>query len=333
MAATAPNSALADELDDFARRESSVGAWTGAAWALVEASQLSSNRRQREHRLLLAVDAVISAGDLFQAESFARDVEAITRGPLRDATMGYLAVLRGRAAEAANLLHAAWEQCDPVQQTDIAAVIAQRLALHEVGQLRGPEVVTWARRAVELSGPDDPVRVEAEALLGLGLGWQGQMSEGVAAYESVLARLAAAGDGPSAERVQMAHGWLRLVADDVEGARSALAVIAPAALRSGSVRIAVWSYMWLARAGFVAGAWDEAAADAERAVSLLDESGHEWLRPLARLTAVLVPAARGEWTAAEEHARLGRARPGDYGLMVVAAGLGAGAPGDGSWRP
>ena len=82
--------------------------------------------------------------------------------------------------------------------------------------------------------------------------------------------------------------------------------------------------MWLARAGFALGAWDEAAADAERAVSLLEESGHVWLRPLARFAAATVPAARGEWAAAEEHARAAVARPGDYELMVVAAGLGAG---------
>ena len=58
------------------------------------------------------------------------------------------------------------------------------------------------------------------------------------------------------------------------GARASLAMTAPAALRAGSVRIAVWSFSWLAYAEFVVGAWDEAAADAERAVSLLDESGH-----------------------------------------------------------
>jgi len=56
-------------------------------------------------------------------------------------------------------------------------------------------------------------------------------------------------------------------------------------------------------------------------VALLEESGQEWLRPLARYAAVLVPAARGEWEAAEEHARAAAARSGDYELMVVAAGL------------
>jgi DNA-binding CsgD family transcriptional regulator len=53
----------------------------------------------------------------------------------------------------------------------------------------------------------------------------------------------------------------------------------------------------------------------------LEESGHEWLRPLARCVAVLVPAARGEWVAAQEHAVAAVARSGDYELMVVAGGL------------
>ena len=56
--------------------------------------------------------------------------------------------------------------------------------------------------------------------------------------------------GPPLERVHMARGWLRLVADDVVGRT-------PAPGRDGSrrgaqrpsVRIAVWSYVWLARAG------------------------------------------------------------------------------------
>ena len=88
------------------------------------------------------------------------------------------------------------------------------MALHGVGRLRGGDVVKWARRAVELAGPDDPVRVEAEALLGLGLGWQGRLPEGLAAYEAVLARLPD-DFGVQLERIRMAQGWLLLVADDV----------------------------------------------------------------------------------------------------------------------
>ena len=93
-------------------------------------------------------------------------------GPLRDVTVGYVALLQGRAAEAHRLLHAAWADRDDAGP-EVATLTAQRLALHGVGRLRGEEVVEWARRALELAVPDDPVRVEALALLGLGLGWVG----------------------------------------------------------------------------------------------------------------------------------------------------------------
>jgi DNA-binding CsgD family transcriptional regulator len=174
--------------------------------------------------------------------------------------------------------------------------------------LRGAEVVGWARRALELAGPDDPVRVEALALLGLGLGWVGR-----------AAAPPRAGDDAPVARPGGAHA---LDADEA-AARAVVAGAAHEPRRAGSVWFAVWSYVWLARAGFVVGAWDEAAAAAERAVSLLEESGHEWLRPLARLAAVVVPAARGEWVAAEEHAAAAVARSGDYELMVVSAGMAA----------
>jgi tetratricopeptide (TPR) repeat protein len=332
LAATPPNTELAAELEAFARREAAVGAWASAAWALVEGSNLSPNREAREKRLLLAVDATVGAGDLHQAEIFARDVASFSRGAWRDAALGYLAILRGRRDEAEELLGHAWRLSADDPDTSVAAVVAQRWGLHAVGRLRGDEVVRWSTRAIELARPGDPVRVEAEALLGLGMGWQGQIAEGMTAYEELLGRVNAAADGPQLERIRMAHGWLRMVGGDVAGARASLAMTAPAALRAGSVRIAVWAFSWLAYAEFVLGAWDEAAADAERAVSLLDESGMEWLRPLARYAAVLVPAARGRWAEAEEHLRAGAAQTGDYELMVVASRAGARGGGGGARR-
>ena len=151
LATAPPNPGLADELEAFARREARAGAWAGAASTLLEASRMSVDRERREQRLLRAVDAMIGAGDLIQAISFVRQAVGFAVGPLRDATMGYLAVLSGRAGEAEALLHAAWEQCDTAADPDVAALVAQRLALHGVGRLRGGEVVEWARRALELA--------------------------------------------------------------------------------------------------------------------------------------------------------------------------------------
>ena len=95
MAVTPPDPELVADLDAFARREAAVGAWAGAAWALVEASRLSPDRAHREQRLLRAVDAMVGAGDLIQAEAFAREAVVFAPGPLRNAALGYLAVLRG----------------------------------------------------------------------------------------------------------------------------------------------------------------------------------------------------------------------------------------------
>lgn len=320
MAVTPPDSRLVADLEAFAGREGALGAWAGAAWALLEASRLSPDRAAREDLLLRAVDAMIGAGDLIQAETFAREAVAFAPGALRNAALGYLAVLRGQSDEAQRLLRSAWERIDGAD-AGLRAQVAQRLALHEVGRLRGREVVEWGSRAVELSSPRDPVRVEAQALLGLGLCWQGRWPEGFAAYDAVLARFPDDHTGQPLDRVQMAKGWVRLAGDDVGGAHQILAETAPAALQAGSTRIAVWSYVWLARTRFALGAWDDAAADAERAVALLEESGHVWLRPLARFAAAAVPAARGEWAAAEEHAQAAAARSGNYELMVVATGL------------
>ena len=92
----------------------------------------------------------------------------------------------------------------------MATLTAQRLALHGVGRLRGGEVVEWARRALELAGPDDPVRVEALALLGLGLGWVGLPG--------------APHDAPTADDALVARAGATLAVDvDESAARAAVA--------------------------------------------------------------------------------------------------------------
>ena len=68
---------------------------------------------------------------------FAEHVADLGSGPLHDAALGYLAVLRGRPAEAEALLAGAWSRCDPVSDARLAAVVAQRWALHSVGRLFG----------------------------------------------------------------------------------------------------------------------------------------------------------------------------------------------------
>ena len=301
-AAQRPDDRLAELLETYARRLQVAGDWAQAARALLEASRLSGRREQREQRLLNALNVLGDVGDAGHVSALGRDLQRIPPGPLRDATSGYLALLRGRRSEAHDLLRTSWSHCDPAGDPDVAAVVAHRLALHGVARLRGGEVAHWSRRALALARPDDLLRVESKALLGLGRCLLGRTPDEVAPVTR-----------PDTGRVTTADGE--------PGVRVGPAPTAHVTRHAGSLRVAVWSYVLLARSGFLAGAWDAAAADATHAVSLLKDSGHEWLRPLARSTAVLVPAARGEWAAADEHARAAVAQSGDYELMVVAAAL------------
>jgi len=319
-AATPPDDDLAATLDEFASLEMRRGAWAGAASALVEASRMSVGRGDREQRLLRAIDAIVSAGDLPQAASFVQDVGRFEPGPLRDAALGHLAVLRGRVAEAEELLTTGWERADPTDGPHFGALLALRRTLHSVGRLRGSDIVEWSGRAMDLVPDDEAVRLEAEAIRGLGLGLDGQVEDGILAYESVLTPHVG-GESSIAGRVLMAKSWLQLVVDDLDGLTRVLDEVAARQLSTGSIRIAVWAYVWLARAQYLQGDWDEAAGTAERAVSLLEETGHEWLRPLARWVAVGVLAGRGAWQAAETHVERASADSGDYELMVVTSAL------------
>jgi DNA-binding CsgD family transcriptional regulator len=303
-AAQHPDDTLADELQRFSDRSRTSGQWREAAWALLESGRLSGHRKQREQRLLRAVGLLGDAGAATGAATLDLGPPA-AHGPKHDVTNGYIALVQGRAAEAHASLHAAWSGRDQAGP-EVAALIAQRLALHGAGRLQGVEVVEWARQALELAGPEDPVRVEALALLGLGLGWVG--------WPPVPHR------APTVDDALVARGGATLGLDvDEVAARAAVACAAREPTRAGSVWFAVWSYVWSVRASVAVGAWDEAVADAERAVSLVTESGHDWLRPLARCAAAAVPAARGEWAAAEEHAAAAEAGSSEYELMVASA--------------
>ena len=148
----------------FRHRARMVGEWAEAAWALLESGRLSAHRELRDQRVLRAVALLGDAGGV--AGTPAPDLASAAGGPLRDVTAGYIALLQGRAAEAHGLLHGAWAD-RAAGGSEVSALTAQRLALHAVGRLRVGEVAEWARRAVELAGPDDPTRMEAQALLGL----------------------------------------------------------------------------------------------------------------------------------------------------------------------
>ncbi|MEU4895800.1 LuxR C-terminal-related transcriptional regulator [Streptomyces sp. NPDC044780] len=308
------DAALAEELDRHATERARAGEWAAVADTLVLASRLSPGRAAREDRLLRAVDAMIGAGDVPQATVFAGQLESFHAGTLREVVLGYLAIMRGRPAEADAFLTRAWRSCDPKLQPDLMARICQRRVLHALGRWDGADLVTWARRAVEVADPTDPSAIESEAVLGLGLAGSGRYEEAVAAYEAVAARLPG---GAQPQRFHLGRGWVDLALDAPEAARRRLEAAVPTGYRMGSTRISLWAQGLLARTQFALGTWPEALETVQRAAARLAEVRIEFVRPLVHWTAAQIHALRGDWDAADRHLNAGAAAPHQYEVMLV----------------
>lgn len=311
-----PDADLAAELDHYAEDQASQGAWPAAAEALVQASTLSPRRVDRERRLLRAVDALIAAGHLFEADAYTAAIQSFPPTAFRDAVLGYHALALGRRSDAEQLLTDAWERCDPEGEPDLAALICQRFVLHSLSRWRGEHLVRWAERARALAGSGTPAVVESDAIIGLGMAASGQIEQAREAYAGSNAAA-----GAQAQRFQMARGWLSLALDDPLSARKDLQNAVPTQYRMGSVRISLWAQAWLARTEFCLGLWDEALRTLDRARAQLDDSGLEILSPLVHWTGVQIRALRGDWELADVHlSRLTGAF--DYEIMLLPARMG-----------
>ncbi|MFD1053423.1 helix-turn-helix transcriptional regulator [Terrabacter terrigena] len=316
-----PDAALATRLEVEATRKATDGAWAAAADLLLVAARASADRDLSGARLVAAVDALVGAGDVPRAARFLAEVETLRETPQRDAALGYLAVVRGRPAEAEHKLRRAWDLVNERRDPTTAAVVAQRHVLHALARCRALDVVEWADRAAAVA-PGTPAAMEAAAIRGLGVAAGGDVATALAEYEYLLARLP---EGLVAQRVVMASGWLHLVADDPDSAVEELERAAASDPGGGSLRISLWAWAWLARAQFATGDWTAAVATASNGADLARRSGTQLLVPLMEWTRTQVYALRGDWAAAEHSACAGEAGTRGYAVMRVPAALGCAA--------
>ena len=311
-----PDPALADEVDRLARERGAEGAWADAASLFRAASRLTADPLLRDDRLTRSVDALVAAGDCMGAAALVPAVESLRETPLRNAVLAYLAIVRGRAAEAEVRLRRAWDIVNAERAPETAALIAQRYVLHSLARCRGEELVGWADRALALAGDDCPAGIEAAAIRGLGLATAGHPVEASAAYDALTTRVR---HGAQAQRVAMGHGWLQLSLDDVDGARSSLEGAVAMAQLGGSVRISLWALGWLARVQFLTGEWDHALHSVEQGRALAASSGIVLATPLLAWTAAQVHALRGSWEEAAATVRAADAVTQDYEIMQIPA--------------
>lgn len=308
------DAALADDVARLAQERGAEGAWAQAAALFRDAARLTADTAQRDERLTRSVDALIAAGDCASAAAKVPAVESLRETPLRNAVLAYLAILRGRAAEAEVRLARAWEIVNTDRNPDTAALIAQRHVLHSLIRGRGEELVSWADQALSLADKDSPAGIESAAIRGLGLLAAGHPRRAAAAYEELSARVR---HGAQAQRVTMGRGWVQFIRDDIDGARSSLESAVAAAGLGGSRRITMWALAWLARVQFSLGEWDRAMSSVAQGRELAATSGIVVTTPLLEWTAAQIAALRGDWAAAAAASQAASAVTSEYDMMVI----------------
>lgn len=315
-AAYGPSAELAGLLLDYAHDRASAGAWGQSAQALIDASRLTEDPRRRAAHLVAAVDAFAGAGRLAEAEELVADVASLPPTARTDATLGYLAILRGRPDEAESLLRRAWSERAGADPDDVVLVCARQV-LHALAMCDGQDLVTWADRAVEIA-PDSPMALESKAIRGLGLASLGDWAGAQRQYEELSDRVPATAQS---QRVAMGRGWFELLIDDPLSARTRLEQSVPTDVTLGSARISLWAQAWLARTLVVLGEWDACLDVVDRAAAQVAATGHELVRPLVHWPAAQVHALRGDTAAAHRHLRWGAAADHGYPIMRAPAAL------------
>lgn len=355
-AATGPDERLAADLTDFAARAQRRFDWKSAAVHLVSASRLSRDPDRARRRVLWALIWTLMRGDAAAASDLADEVTAYPPEPLRDLVLGSLAMAAEEPERAGQLLDRAWAACaracaadgSALEGDDVAAVALMQAIAH-YGRLDAAGTVAWCERALAAvgdreSGPDHPdrpdesdrmgpqtsIHVAAVTYLAHGLGYLGRLDQA----QAVVAAQRQPDESPYRWlNPRSALGVLHLVEDEFDSAAAVLGSVAASASRIGVLNTAAFSYAYLARAQWMAGDWDDAQVNADRAVSINLESDLGFLRSAVVGIAVLVPAARGDWAAAEQHLRLLPRSQVHYERSIVALGLARARVGEARGRP
>ena len=330
-AAAGPDEALAADLEEAARAAQSSGRTALAASLFAQAATASAEAGPRERRLFDAFEARLAGGDVVGAEALAPLVERAAPGGRRSALLGTLDLFAGRLASAEQRLGEAWQAGDRSEPWLAEALCEQVPDL--LMQERGDEAVLWGRRAVEAAAGNPPVHHRARCLLALALVWTYRVPEALALLEQLP------GPGEQLAAIDLdaliLRGTARLWAGYPELAFPDLSHAA-ARLRGGSsARFAGVCLTYLACAEYLLGAWDDALAHAELAMSLVRDAGYGILSALVHHFGTLVPIGRGDFALAARHieaahaaaAALGEAWAGTV-TAEAALALARGAPAD-----
>jgi tetratricopeptide (TPR) repeat protein len=295
-AAAGPDPALADELSATAEAQRDAGAVGEAADLLLAAVRLTPAGDDRDARLLDAIELLLLAGEVSEALSMAAQVTALRPTAQRFHVEATLAFFSGARSDAERSARAAWElgaDGDPSRRAQIAGTLAQ------IGILNNDHEATleWARRAAADPPDSGPWTNVAQTLEAGTLAVLGRPEEAL----SLLGDLP-----PDPTQVPPARldeltirGAIHMWCDDLSEARLDLSHSTPSADR-GLAPYRLTSLAHLADCDYRLGDWSASLAEAQLALSLVQDTEQVWLLAFSHAVAVLVLAGKGRWEEAAQ---------------------------------
>lgn len=300
-ASDSADAALAAELEQAAETARADRRYAQAAVATERARMLVTDDDHRDRLLLQALIDRVAALDLAGAARLAPDAEAMPPSALRSLTLGRLRCEQGLVAEAdAHLRHAIADAAPGpgslhARASLALAVLQNRLYQGSLG----------ARTLTGVHAEDDPdldCDIVTNRAISLWLSGDSEGAETVLASRPVSPPITPAEAELLGVRGMVRHytGELRKSLDDLDASIGQSSQWRPS---TNHVRV----YLVRARSRFQVGDWDGAVEDAAAAHAIASGQTDVWNLPLVNAAAVLVPAWRGQWEAAQRHLDEGRA--------------------------
>jgi ATP/maltotriose-dependent transcriptional regulator MalT len=305
---------LAARLEEQARVDVGRGGWRTAANALLAAASLHPRPDVRDALLVRGVYALLVAGDFAVALSYRERVTALPESARQLQVLALMGWMAGDFRRAEELAERAWRSAadlDVLERDRLAGLLAQMSIL----QGHGERARSWARTALDSGLLDPDAQASTLATLVGGMILDGEVP-------AALELLPTDGDLDDAgyrELVGM-RGLLQVLSDDPVAAAANLRIrlrpnladhhrgqspieLLTATGPDGIEPNKMVVLLFLADAEFRQGHWDVAAAIADQTLGLIEDTEQNWIGPWAHAVAVLVPAARGQWSLAEHHLR------------------------------
>ena len=295
-AADSADDALADELENGATDEIHRGANGLAAKYLMWAAPLTTQHQVADSRFLRGVRLLLADGQLERFAEVVPVIETCDPGPLRDLVLGSYAYETGDAESAQRLLSsaAAEEDADPSVRADA------HIRLSSIYITRGEPMrqAQSAEAALSLGGGDDQITRSALGSLASAEFSLNGAPAGLAVLEKRLPERPGDVAGADGELLAV-RGLLRLYAAQTRSGIVDLRAAIRLSRAGFSQQHLPAAHVYLARALYVVGDWDEALVHARAAQAIVSDDRLSWIRGRAESVIGTVAAARGSWEEAE----------------------------------